>query len=410
MASRFNYWEEGGSNADDDTPHTFESWLGRRDTSSSHSYSSTSTSTNASTLYNNYTDDATTAGDDFTNNLVAPSDVSVDAVLTAIYLNAIVFCVLMATYECLRRLLPAVYSSQMKRQFKDQDYLDETESDITVGAGEPPRTQTHSREATNATDGAGAGGSTSTNKDPFEDFQRMQREASSSSLPDVLSSFNWVSSVFSVSWTQVRKIAGLDGYFFLRYIRMNVRICSITAFWAFLILVPVYATGDYQTNQEGWYHISVANVAKGSWRIWVPCVFAYLLTGFIFFVMKQEYRHFLELRMDFLARGTSHVHPQHHYSLRIENIPYELRSEKALYDYFNKLFPCKVHSTSVVLNLPDLEYVKGRCLRVCRRLEKSIAFFHAMGKRATHNVGSPRISILGVEMAPFDWSCGQNPE
>jgi hypothetical protein len=391
MAARFNYWEEGGSYADDDNPSTFESLLGRRDMSSSQS------SSNYTGFYND-----TSAGDDFVNKLVPATDVSVDAVLTSIYLNVIVFCVLMATYECLRRLLPAVYSSEMKRQFKDQDYLDETESDITVGAGEPPRSPSRG--------GAAAGGAGKpSNNDPFGDFERMQREASHASLPDVLSSFNWVSSVNSVSWIKVRKIAGLDGYFFLRYIRMNVRICSITAFWAFLVLVPVYGTGD-QTDQEGWYHISAANVAKGSWRMWVPCVFAYLLSGFIFFVMKQEYRHFLDIRMDFLARGTSHVHPQHHYSLKIENVPYELRSEKALYDYFDKLFPGKVHSTSVVLNLPDLEYVKNRCLRVCRRLEKSIAFSHAVGKRATHNVGSPRISILGVEMAPFDWSCGQYPE
>ena len=399
MASRFNNWGEGGSNADDDNPYTFASLLGRRDMSSSQSSSN----------YTGFDDDTT--GDDFANKLVAASDVSVDAVLTSIYLNAIVFCVLMATYECLRRLLPAVYSSEMKRQFKDQDYLDETESDTTVGTGEPPQSPSRGAAAAAAAAAADGAGRPKTN-DPFGDFERMQREASHSrsSLPDVLSSFNWVASVNSVSWTKVRKIAGLDGYFFLRYIRMNVRICSVSCFWAFLILLPVYATGEYQTNQEGWYHISVANVAKGSWRMWVPCVFAYLLSGFIFFVMKQEYRHFLELRMDFLARGSSHVHPQHHYSLKIENVPYELRSEKALYDYFDKLFPGKVHSTSVVLNLPDLEYVKNRCLRVCRRLEKSIAFFHAIGKRATHNVGSPRISILGVEMAPFDWSCGQYPE
>jgi calcium permeable stress-gated cation channel len=229
-------------------------------------------------------------------------------------------------------------------------------------------------------------------------------------LPDVLSSFFWVPSVFSVSWSQVRRIAGLDGYFFLRFIRMNVRICSVTMFWAFIILVPLYATGDYQNNEVGWYHISVANVAKGSWRMWIPSCFAYLMSGFIFFVIKQEYRHYLELRMDFLARGTEKVHPQHHYSLKVENIPYELRSEKALYDYFDKLFPGKIHSATVVLNLPDLEAVKARCLRVCRRLEKSIAYCHATGKRATHNVGSPRISVLGVDLAPFDWSCGSYPE
>lgn len=50
--------------------------------------------------------------------------------------------------------------------------------------------------------------------------------------------------------------------------------------------------------------------------------------------------------MDFLARGSSHVIKQHHYSLLVENIPHELRSEKALFDYFDKLFPGKVHSAA----------------------------------------------------------------
>ena len=86
----------------------------------------------------------------------------------------------------------------------------------------------------------------------------------------------------------------------------------------------------------------------------------------------------------------------------IENIPHELRSEKAMYDYFDQLFPGKVHSVSIVLNIPDLEAVRARCMRVCRRLEKSIAYYHATGKRATHNVGSPRVSVLGIDMAPCD--------
>eukprot|EP00536_Pseudo-nitzschia_multiseries_P008702 jgi/Psemu1/257464/estExt_Genewise1Plus.C_2260019 len=228
-------------------------------------------------------------------------------------------------------------------------------------------------------------------------------KSGSHSLPEVIS-FNWVSNVLDVPWDTVRKYAGLDGYFFLRYIRMNLRICSVTCIWAFITLCPIYATG-YHNDQEGWYHMSVANLRDKSWRLWIPTMFAYLFSGFVLFVMKQEYRHFLELRMDFLARGTSFINPQHHYSLMVENIPLELRSEKALQDYFESLFPGKVHSTSMVLNLPDLETVATRCMRICRRLEKSIAYYHATGKRATHNVGSPRMTILGIDMAPFDGFC-----
>lgn len=321
---------------------------------------------------------------DFTANFNAAQDVSVDTVVTSLYLNALVFIVLMATYEVLRRSMPAVYSSQIKRLYKAG--MPDNDDDSSVGSGLKPTASFSGR------------------------IQRTPSLAElDKSLPDIFS-FNWVASVFNVSWTTVRKYSGLDGYFFLRLIRMNLRICAVTSFWAILVLIPVYATGQNQNGEEGWYHFSAANVIKGSWRMWIPSIFAYLFTGFIFFVMKQEYRHFLELRMDFLARGSSHVHPQHHYSLLVENIPYDLRSEKALLEYFDKLFPGKIHSASVLLNLPDLEAVSARCQRVCRRLEKSIAYWHATGTRPTHNVGSPRITILGVDLAPFDFSCGAYPE
>lgn len=65
--------------------------------------------------------------------------------------------------------------------------------------------------------------------------------------------------------------------------------------------------------------------------------------------------------------------------------------------------------SKVILNLKDLEAVKAKTARCCRRLEKSIAHYHAEGVRPTHIVGSLRINILGVELAPFDWSCGSLP-
>lgn len=122
-------------------------------------------------------------------------------------------------------------------------------------------------------------------------------------------------------------------------------------------------------------------------------------------MIKQEYGHFLELRQDFLARGTITVHPQHHYSLVLENVPCELRSARALKEYFEKLFPGKVHSASIVLNLPDLEEASARCTRTCRRLEKSVASLQASGKRPSHIVGRARCSILGVDLAPVDMHC-----
>lgn len=335
---------------------------------------------------------------------------SVDAVVTSLYYNAIVFTVLMACYECLRRLLPAVYSSKKRLQFVRPSRHSDDEDDESHGD-----MKAHDRRARFLNDAASSlgdqpylhRGPEMTSEDAAEDaIFRHDAHESISSLPDNRL-FDWIAPVFGVSWHRVRKQAGLDGYFFLRYIRMNVRITAVSTFWFFLILVPVYYTGSNPEHAaKGWYHLSATNIPASGWRMWMPVLFAYLLTSFVIFVMKQEYRHFLELRQDFLARGSAHVHPQHHYSLMVENIPYEMRSERALFEYFERLFPGKTFAASIVLKVPDLEEASMRCLRTCRRLEKSLAFLHATGHRPTHVVGRGRLSVLGVELEPLEFpSC-----
>ena len=355
-------------------------------------------------FWGNATDDQS----DFDSNLQPASDVSVDAVVTAFYYNAIVFAVLMATYECLRRCMPTVYSSRKRLQFVRPGNLDDEEDAFL------DEEQIHDHRSRFLDDAASSladqpylhrNPKTPINEIKEDMDAKIFREHSDSlaTLPDNRL-FDWIGPVFGVPWHTVRKNTGLDGYFFLRYIRMNVRITAVSTFWFFLILVPVYWTGSNPEHAaKGWYHLSATNIPVSGWRMWMPVLFSYLFSSFVIFVIKQEYKHFLELRQDFLARGSAHVNPQHHYSLMVENIPYELRSERALYDYFDKLFPGKVHSTSVVMKVPDLEEASKRCLRTCRRLEKSIAFLHATGSRPSHIVGRGRLSVLGVELEPLDF-------
>ena len=335
-------------------------------------------STNRIWRLGNSTDNST----EFDSNLQPVEDVSVDIVISSLFFNTIVFVFLMAFYECLRYCQPEVYSS---RKRKDHTRPERGESSVEIGDNTQNQYVPPCRERL----GTGSEGSSRSSKMP--------------PLPDD-KPLDWIGPVFGVPWSKVRKAAGLDGYFFLRYIRMNVRITAVSTFWFCAILVPVYATGNGNTIHpvQGWYHLSATNLSSEGWRKWVPCVFAYLFSAFIAFVIKQEYRHFLELRQDFLARGTAHVNPQHHYSLMVENIPFELRSERALQEYFESLFPGKVHSASVVLNLPDLEDASNRCMRSCRRLEKSIATLHATGKRPTHVTGQARLRLLGIDLAPLD--------
>lgn len=98
---------------------------------------------------------------------------------------------------------------------------------------------------------------------------------------------------------------------------------------------------------------------------------------------------------------------QQTYSILVERIPKDLRSDRALYDYFNRLFPDKVHSACVILDVPDLEVVATRTARVTRRLEKSIAYYEATKRRPTHIAGRPRVNFLNIECSPCELDIGR---
>ncbi len=89
------------------------------------------------------------------------------------------------------------------------------------------------------------------------------------------------------------------------------------------------------------------------------------------------------------------------------------------------MFVGKVHSATVVLNIPDLEKVAAKRKRAVRRLEKRLvklsisfyrfhcigltiyhatqsnAYFEATGRRASHVVGRQRCRCFGIETFPI---------
>ena len=114
----------------------------------------------------------------------------------------------------------------------------------------------------------------------------------------------------------------------------------------------------------------------------------------------------------FMDHSQTHPHQlvnqrvkQHRYSLQVEKVPVALRSNTALFNYFNEMFPNQVHSVCVAMNVPDLEALSVRRQRVARRLEKSLAYYYATGTRPTHVTGRPRFQCCGIESTPIDGMC-----
>jgi len=212
---------------------------------------------------------------------------------------------------------------------------------------------------------------------------------------------NFVPETLNFTWRQTREICGLDQYMFLRFVHMCSNIAIVSSFWGVIIMFPVYYTSHDGEDKEGWYLFSMANIAKGSQRLWAPFFFMVSFTTFTVYMVNAELRHYVELRMEFLARGEPDLPKQHHHSLIVEKIPANLRSDKALYDYFDAIFPGRVHSASVLVKVPDLESRVKRRDEVCKRLEKALAFLAATSRRPTHIVGKNRCRCCGIECAPY---------
>jgi len=250
------------------------------------------------------------------------SDVAISAVITALWFNITLFLAVMGIYEIFFRMFPSVY-----RRNRNSEVV----------------------------------------------------------LPKSFLPLSWIPAILRVSSSQVRKLCGMDAYFFLRYIRLCFQICVVTGVYGAIILWPVYATGG--NGAVGWYHLSMANLENQSLRLWFPTVFMYFMTLYVYFLINEEYKHYVECRMEFLTKGDLHVNPQQRYSLMVQQIPHELRSDQALCDYFEQLFPNRVHSACLVLHLPGLTELCARRERVVRRLEKCMMVQEITGRRPFHKVG-----------------------
>ena len=67
--------------------------------------------------------------------------------------------------------------------------------------------------------------------------------------------------------------------------------------------------------------------------------------------MNEEYKHYLELRMQYLSEGDIDMNPQTQHSLIVEEIPRELKSDRALFQYFDTLYPGTFTKAKVIFDI-----------------------------------------------------------
>jgi hypothetical protein len=170
-------------------------------------------------------------------------------------------------------------------------------------------------------------------------------------------------------------IAGLDAYMLLRYIKLCQRVCLFSGVLGTIILIPMYIYGDkaqvriqdtpwpkaplsvteltfYLSHKEDQHwnaafvlqHPSVLSISnlKNPKALWVPIIFAYVTTAHVLYLLNSEYKRFLELRLTHLSLGDPDTDAQKNFTVHVDRIPQQYRSNVALFNLFDEIFPQQV--------------------------------------------------------------------
>lgn len=179
--------------------------------------------------------------------------------------------------------------------------------------------------------------------------------------------FNWIGPVFTVSNTILIQKCGLDAYFFLRFLRMLLKIFIPLAAIILPILLPInQLSGDGTVkgvDQLGWQNISRAHTH----RLWAHLVMSILCICWILYVIYQELRGYIRIRQAYLTSPEHRIRASAT-TVLVSGIPRKWLTVEALNGLYD-VFPGGIRNIWINRNFdPLMKKVKKRD-KIARKLE-----------------------------------------
>lgn len=143
--------------------------------------------------------------------------------------------------------------------------------------------------------------------------------------------FAWFQDLVTRPESEILEETGLDGYFFLRYLRFNVLNCIAGIVILFPILLSINATGG--NDQSGFDILSFTNV-KGSARFWAYAFLAWLFIPFVLFQIYREYVYYISVRQAVLT-SPAYKNLLSSRTVLIQTLPDDYLDEKKLRSLFD---------------------------------------------------------------------------
>lgn len=159
--------------------------------------------------------------------------------------------------------------------------------------------------------------------------------------------FRWIATVFKTpAETEVLQKAGMDAYFFLRYLAMCLKIFFPSALVILPILISINATNGKNTNVINGVKYNVTGLDLMSWsnvspehtnRYWAHLILAVGVVAWVCFLFHEELMHYVVKRQEYLC-SPSHRLKASSTTVLITDIPKELCTNEALTEMYDE-FP-----------------------------------------------------------------------
>ncbi|KIH93215.1 hypothetical protein SPBR_02207 [Sporothrix brasiliensis 5110] len=180
-------------------------------------------------------------------------------------------------------------------------------------------------------------------------------------LPDTW--FTWLKDFWNIDEAFLLNNTSLDGFFFLRYLRVLATICFAGCIIAWPVLLSVNATGGKNLTQLDL--LTIGDVASPI-KFYAHVAIAWLFFGFILFMISRECIYYINLRQAYLMA------PRHAQRLSSRTVLFTCVPKRFLDEHrVRKLFGDSVKNVWIPRNTRELERLVDERESAAVRLEKA---------------------------------------
>ncbi|KAG9313522.1 hypothetical protein JVU11DRAFT_5849 [Chiua virens] len=180
----------------------------------------------------------------------------------------------------------------------------------------------------------------------------------------------WPITLFQEDYEDIKRVNGLDAYFFVRFLRVMVRVLVPIWFITWVVILPVTSVNNGISGNTGLSRFTFGNIELDQKERYAAFVIlVWLSTLWIFWNIRHEMTHFINVRQLHLIDPV-HSRSAQANTILVSGIPSKYLSEKALTQLYSR-FPGGVKKIWINRDLKELPGIYDRRLAACGKLESA---------------------------------------